>query len=986
MFIHLHSYYSLRYGTLSLEDLVLGLKINGYDKAVLSDINNSTAALDFARLCLKNGISPVLGMEFQEKNLTIFRAVAKNSEGFKEINTLRTFLNAHDKSLFNIYLQNSPDLKLNNCFLIYPLDFSLRHLKLHEWKENEFIGVSLEDRAALKKLDSILLEKIVFYSLVSFGENDFEFHKQLRAIDENLLLSHLNTEQVGKPHQVFVNKSRLVNAFKSWPEILKRSEELFEACTFEFDYSTLKTKNNFSGSLQSDKELIFNLTKTGFNKVYGEGNKKAWERVLKELDIIEELNFGSYFLITQDICRYARSRNYAYVGRGSGANSAVAYCLGITQVDPIALNLPFERFLNPKRQSMPDFDIDFSWDERDDIYDYIFSKYPQGHVALMGAMTTFKSRSIIRELGKIHGLPKADIDRLVHDPGHPLNQNSICLGILKSFERMANFPNQRTIHASGVLISEKSLMNYCAFDYPPKGLPTLQFDMYAAEDIGFEKFDILSQRGLGHIKECKNIIYQNHGKEISFENLETVYSDPHIADQLESAKTIGCFYIESPAMRQLLTKLRCRDYLTLVAASSIIRPGVSSSGMMTEFIKRHKNPELAQYPHPIFKEQLEETYGVMVYQEDVMKIAHAYGGLDMADADVLRRMMSGKYRNKDRIIEIEKKFFENCKDKGYDLNISKEIWRQMESFAGYSFNKAHSASFATESYQSLYLKTYYPLEFMVSVLNNHGGFYNRKVYINEAKQSGAHIHLPCIQKSKEKALIFGKDIYLGFDGILGLENKVILKIISERQKNGQFKSLENFINRTSIKLDQLIVLIRLGSLRSLSNSKKELLWKAHLLLSEAQEVNSQVIFETETHWQLPTLEHNLIEDFYDEIELLGFPISGTLFDLAKSSYKSDVFAHNLSEHVGKTVRMIGEMVCEKPVRTKRNEIMKFGTFLDSNGDFFDTVHFPPSLIHYPLRGDGLYLIEGKVVNEYSAYALEVEKCGKMPLKPDPRSV
>src|SRR5690606_15041940 len=238
-----------------------------------------------------------------------------------------------------------------------------------------------------------------------------------------------------------VNKSRLVNAFKSWPEILKRSEELFEACTFEFDYSTLKTKNNFSGSLQSDKELIFNLTKTGFNKVYGEGNKKAWERVLKELDIIEELNFGSYFLITQDICRYARSRNYAYVGRGSGANSAVAYCLGITQVDPIALNLPFERFLNPKRQSMPDFDIDFSWDERDDIYDYIFSKYPQGHVALMGAMTTFKSRSIIRELGKIHGLPKADIDRLVHDPGHPLNQNSICLGILKSFERMANFPN-----------------------------------------------------------------------------------------------------------------------------------------------------------------------------------------------------------------------------------------------------------------------------------------------------------------------------------------------------------------------------------------------------------------------------------------------------------------------------------------------------------------------------------------------------------------
>lgn len=986
MFIHLQSFYSLRYGTLSIEDLILGMKRNGYDTGILSDINNSTGALEFVKLAWKNGLTPLLGMEFQENNQTLCRIVAKNPTGFKEINTFQTFLNFHSFSWLQIYQRDPLNINFENCLVIYPLEFALKTLKNHQWKDNEYIAISIDERMQIQSLSSIIRNKLIPTSVVSFKENDFEFHKQLRAIDENTLLTHLNSGQIGNSRQVFISNHTFKEAFKDWPDLIEKSEKLLSECYFDFDFRSLKTKSTFSGHFAEDQELLYKKAQEGYTRLYSPKNTSVWERILKELEIIKDLNFGSYFLITNDICEFARHKNFPYIGRGSGANSAVAYCLGITQVDPIALNLPFERFLNPKRQSMPDFDIDFSWDERDTVYQYIFNKYTKDHVALMGAMTTFKSRSIIRELGKIHGLPKNEIDRLVHEPNHYLNNNLICQNILRSFSRLSNFPNQRTIHASGVLISEKSLMNYCAFDYPPKGLPTLQFDMYTAEEIGFEKFDILSQRGIGHIKECKKIIFENTAQDISINSLDSIYNDPKVATQLESAQTIGCFYIESPAMRQLLSKLKCKDYLTLVAASSIIRPGVASSGMMSEFIKRHKNPELATYPHPIFKEQLEETYGVMVYQEDVMKIAHAYGGLDMADADVLRRMMSGKYRNKDRIIEIEKKFFENCKNRGYDVNISKEIWRQMESFAGYSFNKAHSASFATESYQSLFLKTYYPLEFMVSVLNNHGGFYSRKVYINEAKINGGHIHLPCIQKSKMSTVIFGKEIYLGFDSVMGLKEKVIMNLILERNKNGTYKDLQDFINRTQIKLEQIIVLIRLGSLRSFGEGKKELLWKAHVILSEDTKKTDNLLFEFNTKWNFPTLEHNVLEDYYDEIELLGFPISGSFFDLAKSSFKSPVYSNNLSDYLGNTVRIIGEMVCEKPVRTSRNEVMKFGTFLDSKGHFFDTVHFPSSLIDYPLRGEGLYLLEGKVVDDFGACALEVEKCGKMPLKADPRSI
>lgn len=976
MLLNIHSYYSLRYGTLSLEELLEGMLANGYDTAVLTDINNSSASLDFVRMAHKHGLNALVGMEFRAGDKLCFVAIARNEKGFKEINEYRTQLNKDHSE--------APDQapEFTHVFIVYPFE-KINRIVLRDY---EYIGVRPSERSKAVRLQKSLLDRCVILAPVSFREEDYVFHKQLRAIDNNLLISQLEPQQVASPDEVFIPKSRLMQWYTDLPQLLANTNRLLSQCSFGFDFTTVKNKATFTGNRYNDKQLLYRYTMDGVQRRYGKNDKKALERLQRELEIIENLQFSSYFLITDDICRYARSREFHYVGRGSGANSAVAYCLGITDVDPIALHLPFERFLNPKRKSPPDFDIDFSWNERDEMYDYIFNRYQSGHTALMGAMSTFRSKSILRELGKVYGLPKADIDRLVHEPEHLLNKNEVTHTILSVYNRMADFPNQRTIHASGVLISELPLTHYSAMDYPPKGLPTMQFDMYVAEDIGFEKFDILSQRGIGHIKDCREIVKLNRGVDISTDNPKRFFEDPKVAEQLRSANSIGCFYIESPAMRQLLTKLRCDDYLTLVAASSIIRPGVASSGMMSEYIRRHHNPSLAVYPHPVFKQELEETYGVMVYQEDVMKIAHAYGGLDMADADVLRRMMSGKYRSKQHLLEIEDKYFANCKAKGYDERISREIWRQMESFAGYSFNKAHSASFAVESYQSLYLKTYFPLEFMVAVLNNYGGFYNRKVYVNEAKVSGANICLPCVNRSFYNTTIYDTDIYLGFDGLQNLESKLAQRIVSERQTNGHYKSLENFALRTGAGLEQLIILIRVGAFRFLGVEKKHLLWEAHILLSHKKADTSPMLFETNSKKPiLPQLETSVIEDYYDEMELMGFIVSGTLFDLAKSNFRGDAMAKELLQYEGKTIRIVGDFVAEKHVRTKRGDIMKFGTFLDAEGKFFDTVHFPQTLGRFPLRGAGLYLVEGKVVVEFGCASIEVIRCGKMPLKPDPRS-
>lgn len=979
MLLNLHSNYSLRYGTFSLDDLIAEMMAGGHDSAVLTDINNSSASIDFIQKGIKAGLNILAGMEFRQEDRVCFIAIAKNTDGFREINEYRTHLNQHDLSV--------PDRapEFNQVFIIYPY----RSIAVIDLRDYEYIGIRPSERNFIIMEPKSNYDRYVILAPVSFRPEDYKFHCQLRAIDHNLLFSQLEKSMVANKDEVFISRVHLLEMYRQFPQLIANTNRLMAQCSFNMDFKKIKNKETFTGARYSDKELLLLYTNDGFTNRYNKNDKIAQERIAKELEIIENLNFSSYFLITNDICRYAKGRNFHYVGRGSGANSAVAYCLGITDVDPIELNLPFERFLNPKRQSPPDFDIDFSWNERDDIYKYIFTKYKGPHTALMGAMSTFKGRSILRELGKIYGLPKGEIDRLVHEPANMLNKNEVTNMILSVFNRMEDFPNQRTIHSSGVLISEQPLTCYSALDFPPKGLATVQYDMYTAESLGFEKFDILSQRGLGHIKDCREIVLENRGEVISTETPKRFFKDPKIADQLRSAKTIGCFYIESPAMRQLITKLKCDDYLTLVAASSIIRPGVASSGMMAEFIKRHHDPTLVRYPHPVFKEQLEETYGVMVYQEDVMKIANAYGGLDMADADVLRRMMSGKYRSKDHLVLIQDKYFANCKAKGYPEEVSREIWRQMESFAGYSFNKAHSASFAVESYQSLFLKTYYPLEFMVAVINNYGGFYNRKVYINEAKVSGATICLPCVNTSGFQTTIKGKVIYLGFDSLLNMESELANRIPLERERNGKYTGLENFVIRTGASLEQLIILIRVGAFQFLSFGKKELLWEAHLLLSTDKKESSKgnLLFESMSRKPvLPKLEHSILEDFYDEIELIGFVVSGSSFDLAKSSYRGDCKAKDLLGYLGKTIRIVGDFVTDKTVKTKHGTYMKFGTFLDVDGDFFDTVHFPPSLSAYPLRDWGLYLIEGKVVEEFGCPAIEVIRCGKMPLKSDPRSI
>lgn len=980
MYLNCHSYFSLKYGTIPIQKLVDKALEMGVSTLALTDINNTSGVFDFVKACYKAQIKPIVGVEFRNGDELKYICLAKNNEGFSEINEFLSEYLSKNKP----FPTKAPDYQ--NAFTIYPLSFLETNPTL---AESEFIAVRFWEISKLYRFrNNKAIEKLVaVQSLTFFDKIQFNLHRLLRAIDLNTLLSKLPKYAEANPSEWMMEESVLVKYFESYPEAVERSQWLSERCMFEFDYEIPKNKQLFTNTKADDFALLQKLAFDGMIYRYGEHNKVAKTRIAEELQTIQELNFCLYFLITWDFIRHAKSKGYPHVGRGSGANSIVAYCMGITDVDPIELDLYFERFINKHRTSPPDFDIDFSWDERDEIIDYIFKRYGKDYVCLLATYTTFQFRSAIRELARVFGVPKQEIDEMVDFPEKD-HKNEHTKYIYQYAPMLVDFPHDLSIHAGGILISEQPLFYFTALRPMPKGFPICQFDMYVAEDIGFSKFDVLSQRGLGHIKTAVEIIRKNKGIDVDIHAIQKFKVDENVRRQLQRHESMGCFYVESPAMRQLIWKLRCDNYITLVAASSIILPGVSSSGMMDEYIKRYHNPHEVSYLHPKMKELLAETFGVMVYQEDVLKVAHGFAELTLAEADILRRAMSGKFRSRIEFQKLVDKWFANCERLGYSEELAKEVWRQIESFSGYSFSKAHSASFAVESYQSLYLKTYFPLEFMVAVINNFGGFYSTEFYINEARRYGAIIEAPEINESEYLTRIEDNIIWLGWIHIKALESRTVEQFLLERSRNA-FVSFYHFFQRVPVGLEQLIILIRVGAFRNLGIPKKELLWEAHLLCNNPSKPkpHKTTLFDSPEpmKFQFPVLKHYSIEDAYDQIELLGFPICSP-FLLIKENYLQSICSDSLLENVGKRITIYGYLVTYKRIITKTNKPQVFGYFADYKGEYFDTTHFSNSLLKYPFKGKGIYCMYGKVVEQFGFPSIEVYSMRKVEIKADPRSL
>jgi DNA-directed DNA polymerase III PolC len=1203
MLINAHSWFSLNYGVLSPEQVLQEAHALGVQQVALTDINCTAGWSDFFRLAAQYKVRPLAGIEFRKGPQLLYIGIARTNTGVHQLASVLTDQLLDGEALPERARASAPRLRsgplstgatvdLDEAFIIYP--FGASHVPA-QLRPNEFIGIRPGDVNRLRfspwikqKERLVALAPATFRSDPTLSKRDFNVHRLKRAVDTNTLLSTTPPSHVAVPEQRFLSEEQLCAAFAAVPELVWNTRRLMEQCEVHFAHGKSKNRRTWSNdtgsgagaSAAADLELLRRETQAGLLRRFSSPSQQVMDRVERELTVIAQKDFVSYFLINWDLVRFAKHKGFFHVGRGSGANSLVAYCLGITDVDPIELDLYFERFINPSRSSPPDFDLDFSWKDRDHVTRYLFDRYGDDRrVALLATYSTYQYRAVVRELGKVFGLPPHEIDALAEgDTGRSVwigrhanadpssapastpqslralrstpsallsagakgdlrmhsQTDRIARTILRYAGHFHEHPHHLSIHVGGVLISEKPLTHYTALHLPPKGFATTQFSMLEAEDLGLYKFDILSQRGLGHIRDAVEMVerrsadqrigrsenaaaghelraagllvgegddlplYHNvvhpttskpaarspqpsevcepSAKPLDIHAIERFKHDPKINELLRTGDTIGCFYVESPAMRMLLKKLGVQDYPTLVAASSIIRPGVSQSGMMREYILRHRDPERRKQAHPAMLKIMPDTYGVMVYQEDVIKVAHLYAGLTLAEADILRRGMSGKYRSRKEFERVQERFFSNCKAKGYPEHESAEIWRQIESFAGYSFAKGHSASYAVESYQSLYLKAYHPLEFMVAVANNFGGFYHTEFYLHEAKRAGAVVEAPCVNRSEElctlqeaachglraAGLVVGNGddlplyhsvtsptttkpeargpqpkarIVLGLHNIKSLDTATAARILHDRHLNGPFIDLPDLLKRVPIGVEQARILIRVGAFRFTGKSKPELLWDLTLLHpgSKTTERGPDLFITKAPGTKLPELQHFDLSDAYDELELLGFPLCDpfllvecrsddqmirrsengnvghelraaglvvgegndlplyhnvvhptTTKPATRSPKLPSILTRDMPTHIGRRVSMLGYVVHVKPTKTGTGERMSFGSFIDQNGDFWDSTQFPSVEAKYPFRGRGVYRLTGRVEEEFGHCSLSVEHVEKLPWKPDPR--
>jgi DNA-directed DNA polymerase III PolC len=657
--------------------------------------------------------------------------------------------------------------------------------------------------------------------------------------------------------------------------------------------------------------------------------------------------------------------------------------LDITPVDPIKEDLYFERFLNPFRKSPPDIDLDFGTSKRDDILNYIYKTYGEKNVAMISTHIKYSLRGAIRDVGKAKGLSEEEIVKITKFlPYEDLNLNELIekypeckvlpykdpkfKEIYDLSLKISSFPKGFGIHCGGIVISPKDLNEYIALTISANGRIITQPDMYGVEDLGLLKLDILGNRSLDVLPYVLSKIDEK------LPNLDEILKDEKTKGLIREGETIGCFYIESPAMRQLLKKLKVDDFPSLVIATSIIRPGVAESGMMQAYIRRHLGKEKPVYLLPEMEEILKETYGIMVYQEDVIKVANKIASLSLSEADAFRKAMSGKSRSHKEMEKALNLFIENALKKGYPKEAVKEIARQISSFAGYAFCKAHSAAFSTLSFKMAYLKSHFPEIFLSSVLNFGGGFYPPIVYIQEAKRLGIDVLPPFINSAEIDYKAGKNQIIVGFKAVKNLSKKTQEKILKER-KEKKFNSFLDFYSRVMPEMAEVESLIKAGAFDQFGYKRKELFWltnfgiKGDVLKFISKEVEKEILSK------IPNLEEDEEERVFMEWDCLGFPLSAHPVKFVRNGFK--VFAKDLKNYIGKRISIPALILVSKKIWVEKQKgWMKFLT-LEDETNFFEGVIFPKNYERDAVltKKMGPHIFEGIVKDDSGSLNLEIEK-------------
>jgi len=902
--------------------------------------------------------------------------------------------------------------------------------------KNLYAAITQDDLSCLGVHKELNLPLAFLDTSAFLDASDYQVHRTLRAIGLNKTIGNLSAsdlypgladnaagaDKAAGGKGILKSSKELSSLLDSWPEAAKGTFKIAELCRFNEIYNGFIFPSYGNNPADELRRKVY----SGAAERYGELGDMETDRIEYELDVIEKMGFAPYFLHMDDIV----SMTSRTCGRGSGAASIVSYSLGITNVDPIAHNLYFERFLNPARPDPPDIDVDFAWDERDEIIKSVIKNSGEDYCARVANHNFFRSRSALRETAKAYGFPDAAISRLerkIFDfREKEENIDPLWMEIYKIAARIEGLPRGLSMHCGGLVITPQPINRYAPIEKSLEGFPLLAWEKEGTEAAGFVKIDLLGNRSLAVIRDTVNNICENAAGTVNEESgannweykiadyehaknnekyrtknvelnekLSRAINDAATIDALSRGDSIGVFYIESPAMRQLQKKTKAGDFDHIVIHSSIIRPAANK--FICEYVKRLRGEKWKPL-HPRLDKILNETYGILCYQEDVSKTAVALADFDDVSADKLRKVIAKK-AGAEKLRVYEKQFFDGCRKNNVEENTIREIWAMMLSFDGYSFCKPHSASYAMVSFQSAYLRVHYPAEFMAAVLSNQGGFYRPHAYIAEVRRMGLytegpdvnisiwryygmtdedHIKINNESKTKKHGVIV-----IGLMAVKGLSASGAQKIFDERNERGLYKNMDDFSQRVRLSRDDIIALCPAGVFDSIAEGQSRVTQARYLLskLAVIHQKKQNELFLSPASCSFLTVPQSSPNADYaaleEEYNTLGFLRSAHPLVLWKDkifSIKKRVKASNIGHYLNRYVQLIGWPVTQKDVWTKDGLTMSFLSLEDETA-MYETVVFPDVYDQYNklLFDQQPLIISGLVKDDQGAVILEVSK-------------
>jgi len=1018
--LHVHSQYSLLDGAIRFEEAFDLAKRYGMKAMALTDHGNMFGAIEFYQLAIKHGIKPIVGCEIYvspgsrlEKkmgergegnyHLTL---LAKNEMGY--FNLLKLVSLGHlegfyykprvDKELLSRYqgglialsgcMKGEVAVHANRGEMKKAIQVAEDYRKIFEGRRF-FIEIQNNGVENQLQVNERLLEIGHQLSLPAVATNDCHYLNRKDAKAQEVLLCI----QTGKTLQdndrmrfasdefYFKSPQEMAALFQNTPEAIVHTMEIAEACNLEMRFDEKHIPRIAVPSGETAEGYLEKLARQGLDRRLSRYERESdfkdrashyKLRLEEELKVIKSMGYPGYFLIVYDFIHYAKSHKIPVgPGRGSAAGSLVAYALNITDLDPIEYGLIFERFLNPGRKSsMPDVDVDFCMEGRDGVIQYVSEKYGKENVAQIITFGKMQAKAVVRDVGRVLGIPYAEVDRIakmipnkiditleqaVHQEAglrEAIARDTRIASLFEIARSLEGLARHASTHAAGVVIANKPLMEYLPLQRGQNGEVMTQYAMKQVEAIGLVKFDFLGLKTLTVVDQTIQMIEKNRHVKLGLS--EIPLDDPEVYALLGAGSNLGIFQLESSGMRDLLIKLKPQRFKDIIALVALYRPGPLDSGMVGEFIKRKHGQESIRYEHPALEEILNDTYGVIVYQEQVMRIASAMANFSLEDADNLRRAMSKK-----DALEMERqkeKFLEGAKKNRISAKKAEKIFEQMETFGRYGFNKSHSAAYALLAYQTAYLKTYYPIEFMAALLTSEAQNAEKIVrYISECREMGIAILPPDVNESFNHFAVSGNQIRFGLTAVKNVGGAAIDAIMTEREGKGRFQSLSDFCNRVDLrKVNRRVIesLIKCGAFDFSKAYRSQMLTALGDLLEQSQSAQrkkgepqlSMLLDESrdfkEEYPDVDEFPENQLVAF--EKETIGFYISRHPL----SRYQEEIKKHTEIDISGLTrlqngteVRICGLVNTLKEIVTKKGDRMAFLTLEDMKG-FVEIILFP----------------------------------------------